>query len=141
MAKRRLRDPTLGELRFDEALNGVTYFRGEADLTPKHRVVLDFALPDGADAEAGLAEARTTYLRLQQKEWEYRLASAAEYFDASGQALARRARSLKLERIDLHATSGEVRLIYVCHTDSGEEDLAVTFDEGGSLLDLEDPYR
>jgi hypothetical protein len=151
MADDRIHDPLFGELHVEETEGHVTYFRGEADLTPKHRVVIDFA-HDNEDGpiEEGLAVARSAFERVRRGERAYRLASAAEFIDlpSTGADFAglewtpeRVAALLTLVRVDVHADGAWVRLFYEGRGELAGEDLAVTFDEDGAVENAEDPYR
>src|SRR5688500_14654492 len=80
MAEGETQDPTPGVLRVEETFGGVTYFRGEADLTPKHRVVIDFA-HEGGPVVGGLAVARAAFERVRRDEIALRIAAAGAYLD------------------------------------------------------------
>ena len=151
MARKKLNDPVLGVLRFEENDGSTTYFRGEAELTPKHRVVIDFALEEGDSVEDGLALARSAFERVRADEQFYRLASAKaflenlvdadEFFGEPGWTIERVAGLLTLYRVDVSSGNWRVRLFYACKDGLGEEDLAVTFDEDDNVEEVEDPYR
>jgi hypothetical protein len=151
MAADKIEDPVLGVLLFHETFGGFTYYRGETQLTPKHLVVIEFKLDPEDEANEGLAIARAAFQCVRRDERRYRIASAAAFlanvgdvdgfFGEPGWTPERVAGLLTLARVDVTSTSGLVRLIYSCKEGLGEEDLAVTFDDEGNALDVEDPYR
>jgi hypothetical protein len=151
MARDKIEDPVFGPLAANDEDSWATYYRGEADLTPKHRVVIDFALEKDVSANDGLAVARSAFERVRCDERFYRLVfakaflenlgDADDFFGEPGWTIDRVADLLTLHRVDVSSGSGRVRLIYACKEGLGQEDLAVTFDEDDEVEEIEDPYR
>src|SRR5262249_22787428 len=85
MAHKTIKDPILGVLRFEEEHGDCAYYRGEVELTPKHRIVIEFEHVHFADNPISLAEglavARPAYERVRLDERTYRLATATAFLD------------------------------------------------------------
>ena len=143
--RNKIHDPVLGTLRlFDTDVyshSGCELYGGEVDLTPKHRVAIEFTRDERVPLADGLARARAVYENVRLGERAYRLAAAAEflsnrgdvelYFGEPGWTAERVAALMTLSRIDLHSSSSWVRLVYACKGDLGDGDLVATFDEEG----------
>jgi hypothetical protein len=141
-----IHDPVLGVLRLEDEWPQCAWFRGEVDLTPKHRVVIEFQMEwESGTLEEGLDRAREAYALVREGEWDHRLAVAREllpdikhfFDDEEGWTAERVARSLTLCRIDLHSYSVD----WTLHYDSGgvfrDEPILVYFEEDGSIQCVE----
>jgi hypothetical protein len=139
-----IQHPTFGTLRLHFDGGSYLNYRGEVQLTPKHRVAIEFEhLPDEKTLAEGLEAARQGFERFRQQEPENRLRTAElllpEIHDFFSEDYTADTVAGLLSVVQVYLNSDGLG---TAHYDSGgtfkEGTIAASFDEDGTVYEVDD---